>query len=150
MTGTIERRLAALVVCAAAMTACAAAAEACSCQMPPAPAEALGQADAVFLGQVQETAVEPADDAHGERSLVTLSILRSWKGVDEPFVTVYTAHSEAACGYPFELGRRYLVYAAQSAPDALTTSLCTRTRAEAAAQSDLAELGPGRPSLGGH
>ena len=126
------------------------AAAGCSCRLPPPPQEALAQADAVFVGLVQESVAQDVESAPGSRVAVTFSVLRSWKGVEEPSVTVYTGANTAVCGYPFDVGRRYLVYATVSDPGMLATNMCTRTAEEDAAQSDISALGPGRPSIGGH
>ena len=60
-----------------------------------------------------------------------------WEGPSKKQVTVQTGLSGASCGYPFEFGESYLVYAyaGQSAPH---TSLCTRTARLKAAQADMA------------
>jgi len=147
---TRARRAAAVLTMAAAVLGRSDVAAACSCRVPPPPQEALAQADAVFLGLAQALAAPGAEGAPPGQAAVTFNVERSWKGVEEPYVTVYTAEHTAVCGYPFEVGRRYLVYAAQSAPGVLTTTICTRTADADAAPSDLAELGPGRPSIGGH
>ena len=65
--------------------------------------------------------------------------------MDEPEVIVYTPAQSSACGYQFEEGQDYLVYAYSRGEDRLTTDTCTRTRKLADAQEDAKELGNGRP-----
>lgn len=66
----------------------------------------------------------------------------AWKGVSEDSIMLRTADSGPMCGYPFEQGRDYLVYA-YGDPEHLDTGLCGRTQPFEAAFSDLAYLGPG-------
>jgi hypothetical protein len=69
-------------------------------------------------------------------------------------VTVYTASSSASCGYPFNQGQEYLIYAYRTDGSAqpfdypangFSTLLCTRTSLVSEAGEDLAALGPGSP-----
>lgn len=62
------------------------------------------------------------------------------------FLSVSTAHHNANCGYPFMVGRRYLVYAATNSRG-LSTSYCTPTKPLAEAKADLAILGPGQQPI---
>lgn len=97
-------------------------ADACKCRQPPPPKESLEQSDAVFLGKV-------TDIAEAENGIVvTLEVAMTWKGVEEPTVAVSTASHSAACGFGFEKGKEYVVYAHKS-EDKLSTNICTRTRA---------------------
>ena len=51
----------------------------------------------------------------------------------------------ASCGFPFVEGEEYLVYSS----NAVTVSLCSRTRSMSEADEDLASLGEGRsPRVG--
>ena len=112
---------------------------ACSCAPPPPPKEALAASSAVFTGKV--VAVEDVGDF--QRS-VTIEVASSWKGVKAKTVTVKTAKDSAACGYGFEKGKSYLVYAREvkeGEAKVLSTNLCSRTRTLAEAKEDLAALG---------
>jgi hypothetical protein len=56
-------------------------------------------------------------------------------------VALRTGAGGGDCGFAFEAGRVYLVYAT-GAPDDLRASICSRTRAAGDAGPDLAVLGP--------
>jgi len=143
----------------------AAPAVACSCMQPPPPQEALAQSDHVFEGLVHavDGTGEGGGDASeggagadgssgpdgalpapgGSRVRVTFEVVRTWKGADAERFEVRTADNSAACGYPFEPGETYLVYADDGDDGAPTTGLCSRTRPVEAAEQDLDVLGAG-------
>ncbi len=112
-------------------------ATACRCMPPPAPDKALEQATAVFAGTVQKVLL-PA--GQGVKT-VTLNVEQAWKGLQhrKPVVTVTTCANGACCGYGFQEGEGYLVYAHGEA-NAFTVSLCSRTRPLANADDDIAVL----------
>lgn len=125
-----------------------AAAAACTCA-PPAPVmESLRDADAVFVGRVLEITGRRSSGA----VLVRLAVERAWKGAESAEILVWTESTTAACGYPFRVGGRYLVYgwhaegrrAPRAGKDAVWTSVCSRTAPVQAAQNDLEALGPPR------
>ncbi|MEW5930677.1 MAG: hypothetical protein AB1941_24720 [Gemmatimonadota bacterium] len=121
---------------------CPPAAARCSCIPPRPPGEALAQADAVFAGRVVSvTERREEDPGHPGGPYLEVRIVpgRRWKGAAADTVTVRTADNSAACGYAFETGGEYLVYAAGE--DALRVNLCSRTRPLADAGEDLAALG---------
>jgi hypothetical protein len=130
-----------LVLILAAALLCATPAFACSCLQPGSPKAELENADAVFLGTV--SAVEPLAGGPFPRLEVTLRLLAVWKGVPEgEEVTLGTAADGAACGYGFEMGKTYVVYAyGGDEGEELTTSLCTRNASKDEATEDLAALG---------
>lgn len=110
------------------------AALACSCAPLGPPEKARDAADAVFSGKV--LAVRP-----GTSGLeVDIRVEGTWKGVPCETVVVRTASDSAMCGYSFEEGKSYLIYAHRQ-QDALSTNLCTRTRPIDEAGEDLAALG---------
>jgi hypothetical protein len=114
---------------------------ACSCAPPPPPKKALEGATAVCLAEVVK--IEEA----GQERTVTLKVEKWWKGGDKAELVVSTAKSGAACGYGFEKGKRYLVYAGvEEKGKPLGVSLCSRTRTEKEAESsgDFKELGEGK------
>lgn len=123
------------VVLLVAATA-ASVAEACKCRQPPPPKESLEQSDAVFLGKVTSIAEE-------ENGIVaTIEVTQSWKGVKEAKVTVSTAAHSASCGFGFEKGKQYVVYA-HASEGKLSTNICTRTRAfDGKDKSEIEALGP--------
>ena len=126
-----------------AWTAAPSRAHACSCAQPGAPDESLRRAAAVFAGEATDIR-EPSGwiRASLEPVRVAFRVNEIWKGVKGGEAVVRTASAEASCGYEFESGRNYLVYA-ESGPDGLTASLCSRTTELASAEADLAALGPG-------
>jgi hypothetical protein len=118
-------------------------AQACKCSMP-APQQAKENAAAVFEGRVTEIQHQEAGGASGIGfNLVTLKLVRTWKGVnDVETVQVRTSDSSASCGIMFEKDTSYLVYAAQG-EQGLEAGSCGRTMAMEAATEDLAVLGGG-------
>ena len=116
-------------------------AHACDCAEPPDPLEAMAHHDAVFSGRV--VAIEIVD--RGMRwfdKAVTFEKLDCWKGAHAGTLVVYTPLNSAGCGYDFQVGVEYLVYADSPAPGQdLHTGLCTRTQPLASAGSDLEALG---------
>jgi hypothetical protein len=113
---------------------------ACSCKEPPPPKEALKNSSAVFSGKV--TAVAAAGEYE---KAVTIEITASWKGVETAKeVVVYTPNNDGECGYRFEKGKSYLIYATllrRGEEKALSTHICTRTKALEKAVEDIKELG---------
>jgi hypothetical protein len=123
-----------------------AAALACSCLEPPPPRQALEQSTSVFTGRVTE--IRPVQGRGGLAvHRVTLEVTSSWKGVRRRKAVVVTADNSAACGYPFEKGAEYLVYAKKFPGHGLSTNLCTRTARLDEAKDDLRELRRGRSPL---
>ncbi len=140
---------------------------ACSCVTPPTPLGALNDADAVFSGTVVSITPINQNAPGGIYSLtpasneVVFSVSSVWKGVARSHVTVVTGMGGGDCGYSFNLGDTYLVYAYSSHPGSpvfylgnirvelpissqqFGTSICTRTAPLSLAAADLAQLGPG-------
>jgi MYXO-CTERM domain-containing protein len=77
---------------------------------------------------------------------VRFDVRRSWKG-DRAEVAVRTPAQRSACGYPFEEGREYLVYASRGQDGALWVTACDRTRPIEDAQGDLDALDARAASL---
>jgi len=115
----------------------------CSCVQPGTPTEELEKSDVVFKATVLELKVDTlrVQNAAILFFRVKFEVVASWKGVDLGEVTLSTNFESAACGFPFEQGVDYLVYAF-SQNDSLSTNLCTRTKKLSDAQEDLDELGP--------
>ena len=70
---------------------------------------------------------------------VHLGVQRSWKGAAEHAV-VRTQGQRTACGYPFEVGHTYLVFAYRGEDGTLWASACGRTRPSDEAVADRALL----------
>ncbi len=111
--------------------------------MPRLPSEELANANAVFTGKVivQKTkqgltfsSTDPVE--------VSFVVSQVWKGDIPTEVIITTARDSASCGYTFEDGEEYLVYA-NGEIDALNVSLCSRTAVLANAEADVRELGSG-------
>jgi hypothetical protein len=114
---------------------------ACSCAPPPPPAQARDAADSVFSGTV--LSVTP-----GKNGLdVEIQVDRSWKQAGCGTVVVQTPSDSAMCGYGFEVGKSYLIYADMQ-KGKLSTNLCSRTRTIEEAGEDLAALGEPEKSCG--
>lgn len=109
---------------------------ACSCDKPKPAGEVYQSSDAVFVGKAVDIKKE------GGSSIVQFDVDMAWKGVSEDVVMLITADSGAMCGYDFEQGRDYLVYA-HAGPKYVETGLCGRTQPFEGAFQDLAYLGPG-------
>lgn len=124
-------------------------ANACSCAGNGPPCESYGMASAVFAGTVigERLSERPKK---GERTkideidwvprAVKFSVEQAYSGVTGTEVEVFTGRGGGDCGYGFQVGQRYLVYAYQY-QDKLSTSICTRTRLFSQATEDLAFLG---------
>jgi hypothetical protein len=70
---------------------------------------------------------------------VRFEVLRSWKGAAGQAV-VRTPGQRTACGYPFAMGRTYLVFAHRGEDGALWANACGRTRPDDEAARDRAVL----------
>lgn len=111
----------------------------CDFPAPPPPAQAAEEADAVFVGTV--TGVERAGD---NDVVATFEVERVWRGPPTATNRVATPENPGMCGYAFEVGQAYLVYANQQDGE-LQTSIATRTIALDRAEQDLRALGEGEP-----
>lgn len=113
----------------------------CDCFPPGTVAETRDAAAAVFSGTVVRTHRAMFLRPRGKR-VITFRVDRAWKGVDSRTVRVVTGWGGGDCGYPFETGQRYLVYASSEARgEALWANICSRTAALSAAGEDLRALG---------
>jgi hypothetical protein len=124
----------------------------CSCLPSGSPCSIVGGAAVVFVGT--PVAVVDAATQNGEPSVrVRFRIDEAIQNIDLKTVDVLTASDTAACGFPFETGRKYLVYASGSA-GVYSVSLCSRTGLLDARRNDLellreAAAGSVRPRLFG-
>ncbi len=116
---------------------------ACSCMPPAPPQEALAEATAVFAGQVMAVEVsEGPVNSSADPVQATFDVSQVWKGDITKSVTLTTPRESASCGFNFEVGREYIVYAWDDG-DGLSTNLCSRTAELAPDLEDLDALGPG-------
>lgn len=129
---------------------------ACSCAGPSAPDRAYADATVVFEGKVlsiddQYTALRKAWDdvsmrlgrdpdwqeferTHGFK--VTFEVTKAWKGALKKRFVLYTGRGGGDCGFPFEKGKEYVVYA-YCGKKYCDTMICTRTKLKAGAAEDL-------------
>ncbi|MEP6945867.1 MAG: hypothetical protein ABJA02_08120 [Acidobacteriota bacterium] len=101
---------------------------ACSCVASPDPAEtqiraAFSNSEAIFSGKVVEIKESPADPT---RMIVRIKLAHSWKGSAKREIFISTAKESSMCGYLFQVGQKYLVYANQNKND-LWVQNCSRT-----------------------
>jgi hypothetical protein len=78
---------------------------------------------------------------------VEIQVDRSWKKARCGTVVVQTPSDSAMCGFGFEVGKSYLIYADMQ-KGKLSTNLCSRTRTIEEAGEDLAALGEPETSCG--
>src|SRR3989338_25386 len=120
---------------------------ACSCIMPGTVAEEVERADAVFTGTV--IAVDtPIYGAYVFPDVeVTFTVQKYWKGVFSEPLVIHTGQGGGDCGFDFEEGESYLVYASyldQLDPYAyldqgrnlLHANICSRTAVLSDAEED--------------
>jgi hypothetical protein len=125
---TMKKYLYILLALALLMLASAEKSFACSCPVPIEPLKkqvqsAFSSADTVFSGEVIEIKESPTDKYS---LLVKFKVAKSWKGESKNEITITTAKENAMCGYSFETGKTYLVYANGQNEDLFTTN-CSRT-----------------------
>ena len=101
----------------------------------------------VFAGRVTSMTIDrenPVILSSADLVTVEFQVSQVWKGPQGEVLTVRTEWSEISCGYEFEEGRSYIVYARDG-----RTGFCTRTAPTWRAIVDFAALGegwrPGQP-----
>jgi hypothetical protein len=124
-------------------TACPARACLCKDDGPPLD-QARSGAVAVFAGRVVSS--RPTHWNSFGRAARGLSyrfeVDDVWKGDVGPTVAVVTGSGRGDCGYPFKVGRSYLVFAERELDGTrLSTWLCTRTNQVPSSGADLTALG---------
>lgn len=82
----------------------------------------------------------------GAHRVVTIRVLRAYHGVTRRTVTLLTGFSGADCGFDFETGKAYLVYADWVDANSLFTSICTGTEPLEQAETALRFLRGERPT----
>jgi hypothetical protein len=112
---------------------------ACTCK-DPTDAEALANAETVFVGAVSDLGL---DYSRHER-VTGFKVQRLFKGAVPATVRVTTALSEGACGYAFARDTTYLVFA-HTFKGRLITGLCAGNRALSAGQNPPPAFGSGYP-----
>jgi len=112
--------------------------QACSCIGAGAPCQEFWNASAVFSGEVGEIDVINPESvtADGTRVFgpmskkIRLFIIEGFSGIaEEKILEINTGGGGGDCGYNFQKGQKYLVYAYKNLQTgALSTNICTRTR----------------------
>ena len=103
------------------------------------PCEAYWKASAVFLGTVTYTTNTTKRGEYDFHSRVfRFTVDKSFRGVEAKEVDVLTGSGGGDCGYGFQLGGQYVVYAYRDNANRLVTSICSRTRPSSDADADLA------------
>ena len=120
---------------------------ACTCALPfpNSPLQkqvrvALRESRAVFSGKV----LEVTEDPQTLHVAVRLRVERVWKGSPREVVRIFTGRGGGDCGYQFEVGQSYLVYAYKWRETELGTNICQRTAKLSEASGDLRVLGRGK------
>lgn len=124
------------VLVASVMIAAISPAHSCSCVQAPAPAEALKLADAVLLGQVIDIQEGPGP----YHITAKLSVTKIWKGKKDFSAKILTTSNSAMCGFYFQEGKTFLIYAYKNQEGRLETNNCTRSALAERAGEDLAFL----------
>jgi hypothetical protein len=91
----------------------------------------------VFTGTVLEISKQPGD----LYVTVKFRVEEVWKGPRSAETAVFTGLGSGDCGYKFEMGGKYLVYAYQRNDSKFETNICQRTAPLVEAGSDLKVLG---------
>lgn len=130
----------------AGIVAWPATANACSCIEPPGVTEELERSDAVFSGKVISIEEKPPLLSVPSKTVI-FQVARIWKGIEQSQVKITTGQGGGDCGFDFNMGQEYLVYAVKSNSyglNSLSTILCDRTDILSQAQGDFPLLGEGQ------
>ena len=104
------------------------------------PCEAYWKASDVFLGTVTYTSSTTTKrgeyDFHNR--VFRFTVNKAFHGAEAMEVEVLTGSGGGDCGYGFQLGGQYVVYAYRDNSNRLVTSICSRTRPASDADADLA------------
>ncbi len=100
---------------------------ACTCVVSNRPLnaqvkEAFNNSTVIFSGEV--ISITPKSEYE---VTVKIKVEKSWKGTFSKEVAITTNKNSAMCGYGFEVGKTYLVYA-YGAKDDLSTTNCSRIK----------------------
>jgi hypothetical protein len=120
----------------------------CSCDLLPTKDSvrkqvraAKKEAPAVLLGTVLEI-----NEQDAVSKVVRIKVKYGWKGIEGEEVTILTGKGRGDCGYMFEVGKDYLIYASSKVRrNAFWTTICTRTGSASEANAEIKLLG--RPSI---
>ena len=128
---------------------------ACSCVQPGTPSEELEKFSAVFAGKV--ISIQHSYDPNagfaspGDHTTVGFEVGAVWKGNVHEDMYITTPPTGGTCGFAFDEGEEYIVYAhdSASAEGGYTVGICSRTALLSKAQEDIDALGDGQAPLAG-
>ncbi|MGM7700409.1 hypothetical protein ACSVDE_01720 [Pseudalkalibacillus sp. Hm43] len=104
-------------------------AQACSCAVPQSAEKEMERSDAVFTGTV--TKIKKVGMGLYSPKKVYFDVEKTWKGQNKSKMFVVTGIGSGDCGFNFEVGQDYIVYATESNAytntAVLTTTLCDLT-----------------------
>ncbi len=120
---------------------------ACSCAELLSPTRAFDRATAVFSGIVVSLEGPINVISSADPVTATFQIDKVWKGPQQSEITITTAISSVSCGYEFQIGQWYLVYA-NGAENNIQVDRCSRTKPLFQADEDLNFLGEGHTISG--
>jgi hypothetical protein len=113
---------------------------ACRCPDADNPLLSFNSMTEVFTGTVASiTPRKRINDRDLNDLNITFALIKSYKGKAAKEITVTTASSGIACGYPFETNGQYLVYAYEQ-DHQLMVSGCGKTKTLKEAKQELQEL----------
>ena len=98
----------------------------CTCENKPALDESYNKASLIFVGQVKAKAHHPLREDKIEFRFAVTRKIKGFEEVNGNTVFVYTPRDHEYCGYKFQEGQDYLVYA-DGTPANFNTTACTRT-----------------------
>ena len=113
----------------------------CSCAPPREEVEtdikvSVGRADLVFLGEAEKVVriatpkeVIKKEGYDPEIDETTFRVVKSWKGVSSDRIVSRISTVCCLCGFQFEVGKTYLVYASIRDDGTISSSICNRTLA---------------------
>ncbi|MFN8398291.1 MAG: hypothetical protein U0176_27015 [Bacteroidia bacterium] len=110
----------------------------CTCPPDSSWQSQYDRANVILLG----TCIDITPNTHKGGLNVVFNVDSSWKRAIEPTTTVHT-NSPTQCGYPFQRGHRYLVFA-NKLHQTIATSICEPNQPADQATQALQKLGPGQ------
>jgi hypothetical protein len=120
---------------------------ACSCETQTDPVKAVEASKVVFAGKVLaiKNKVLDIEGILDQEVAVLFDVAQSWKGQSQTQVIVLTRLGSPSCGYSFEVGQSYLVFASEYDHNdrEIGTSSCSLTEELTSATEKLAKMGPG-------
>ena len=122
---------------------------ACSCAELPSVEEEFERSQAVFSGKVVDVREKRSIKGYQTKS-VLFEVTNTWKGVKQSQMIITTGQGGESCGFHFNEGQEYLVYANESTmygAKSLVATICDRTNKLSVLQEDLKILGEGQPPI---